>query len=118
MNKEGQKFFKTDKEVLRINQFHKDHVTKLPKGFKSLAYTEDSTPTHIVVSENGQCLSIQGHPEFSRDTMRDMIKIRMDNGALEHRLAQRALETLEDASPEMEDVWFAEKVLDFILDKI
>lgn len=83
-----------------------------------MAYAEDSTPTHITVSENGQCLSIQGHPEFSRDIMRDMIKIRMENDALERNLAQRTLETLDNAYPEMEDVWFAEKVLDFILNKL
>ncbi|GAA5817851.1 hypothetical protein MFLAVUS_011411 [Mucor flavus] len=118
LNKEGQRFFKTAKETLRINQFHKDHVIVLPKGFKTLAFTEHSTPTHIVVSDNLQCLSIQGHPEFSRDTMIDMIKIRIENGALEKHLAEAALESLENAYPEMEDVWFAEKVLDFILNKL
>lgn len=103
---------------MRINQFHKDHVIVLPKGFKTLAFTEHSTPNHIVVSENLQSLSIQGHPEFNRDTMIDMIKVRIKNGALDKHLAEAALESLENAYPEMEDVWFAEKVLDFILNKL
>jgi GMP synthase (glutamine-hydrolysing) len=82
-----------------------------------LASTNHS-PNQITISENGQCISIQGHPEFDRDLMRTMIKTRMDNGALDKDLSKRCLEQLENVSEEMEDVWFAERVLDFIKDKI
>lgn len=78
----------------------------------------DHSPNQITISENGQCISIQGHPEFDRDLMRKMIKTRMDNGALDKELSKKCLEQLESVSEEMEDVWFAERVLDFVKDKI
>ncbi|CAO3621239.1 unnamed protein product [Mucor hiemalis] len=102
LNDEGRKIFKSDKQILRLNQFHQDHVPVLPKGFKTLASTHHS-PNQIVVSENGQCISVQGHPEFDRDLMRTMIKTRMDNGALDEDLSKRCLEQLASVSEEMED---------------
>ncbi|KAI8636319.1 class I glutamine amidotransferase-like protein [Parasitella parasitica] len=114
LNQDGQSYFKTNKQHICINQFHQDHVSVLPIGYRSLAFTEGNTPNHVTVSDNGQCLTIQGHPEFSRDTMRTMLTVRRDTGVLQKDVANNALKILEDAPPEMADVWFAEKALDFI----
>ncbi|OBZ85759.1 putative glutamine amidotransferase-like protein C13C5.04 [Choanephora cucurbitarum] len=114
LTKEGQAFFKTDKPVIRINQFHQDHVIQLPPKYVTLGYTEGNTPHHLTASTNGQCLTIQGHPEFSRETMRTMIYYRKLSGVLKEEEADRFMHVTETAPPEMEDVWFAEKAIDFI----
>ncbi|CEP08721.1 hypothetical protein [Parasitella parasitica] len=114
LNQAGQSFFKTGKQNINIHQFHQDHVSVLPAGYRSLAFTTDNTPNHVTVSDNGQCLTIQGHPEFSRDTMRTMLTVRRDTGVLQKDVANEALERLENAPSEMEGVWFAERALDFI----
>ncbi|KAI8048323.1 class I glutamine amidotransferase-like protein [Gilbertella persicaria] len=118
LSKEGQEFFKTSKDSIRINQFHQDHVIQLPENYKTLGYTERNTPHHLTTSNNRQCLTIQGHPEFSRETMRTMIVARKATGVLKPEEADKFLHVLDNALPEMEDIWFAEKVLDFIMDNI
>lgn len=105
-------------DFIRIYQFHQDHVSVVPKGFKTLAFTEGNTPHHITVSENGQCITIQGHPEFEKETIATMIAVRRNTGVLETDYANRCLEILESEPLEMEDVWFIEKVLDFVLEKL
>lgn len=118
MNDEGKEFLKTDKDYIRIYQSHQDHVSVVPKGFKTLAFTKGNTPNQITVSENGQCITIQGHPEFERETITTMITVRRDTGVLETDFANRCLEILKSEPLEMEDVWFTEKVLDFVLEKL
>ncbi|OAC97580.1 hypothetical protein MUCCIDRAFT_157603 [Mucor lusitanicus CBS 277.49] len=118
LTEQGKKYLKTERDTIRINQFHQDHVSVLPNGYRSLAYTDGSTPNHITVSNNQQCFTIQGHPEFSRDTMRTMLTVRRDTGVLDKDMANRALDILANAPPEMEDVWFAERALDFICERL
>ncbi|KAL9556250.1 hypothetical protein MBANPS3_001975 [Mucor bainieri] len=118
VTEEGKKYLKSERDLIRINQFHQDHVSVLPDGYKSLAYTEGNTPNQITVSSNQQCFTIQGHPEFSRDTMHTMLTVRRDTGVLDKDMANRALDTLANAPPEMEDVWFAERALDFICERL
>jgi GMP synthase-like glutamine amidotransferase len=118
LNDEGKQILKTDKDFIRIYQFHQDHVSVVPKGFKNLAFTEGNTPNHITVSENGQCITIQGHPEFEKETITTMITVRKITGILEKDFANRCLETLASEPLEMEDVWFTERVLDFILGQL
>ncbi|KAI8369722.1 class I glutamine amidotransferase-like protein [Blakeslea trispora] len=114
LTREGQAFFKTDKTFIRINQFHQDHVIQLPPNYVALGYTEGNTPYHLTASLDGQCLTIQGHPEFSRETMRTMIIYRKLSGVLKPDEADHFLHVTETAPEEMEDVWFAEKAIEFI----
>jgi GMP synthase-like glutamine amidotransferase len=61
------------RESLRINQMHQDFVSKAPAGFNVFA----STPiceNHGMISGDKRVVSIQGHPEFSRDFMAGLIK--------------------------------------------
>ncbi|KAG2212705.1 hypothetical protein INT47_000682 [Mucor saturninus] len=118
LNSYGKEFFKTDKSKLRINQLHRDHVSVLPEGFKCLAFTKDNTDNHATVSDNRQCITIQGHPEFNRDTMKIVITKRTESGVLPEELSSKCLSTLAKIGPEMEDVWLVEKFLDFILNKL
>lgn len=114
LNENGKEALKTDKDTIRIYQFHQDHVFALPEGFKVLGYTDNNTENQITISEDGQCLTIQGHPEFSTRTMRTMIEKRKETGVLPSLFADTCLNILDNAPPEMESVWFVEKILDFI----
>lgn len=114
LNEKGKEYFKTDKETLRIYQFHQDHVYELADGFTTLGYTNNNTANQITVSKDGQCITIQGHPEFSRNTMKTMIQRRKETGILPGPFADTCLDLIESSPPDMESVWFVEKVLDFV----
>lgn len=70
-----------------------------------------------MVSDDGQCITIQGHPEFNRDTVRILINLRADAGVISRELADKELEKLEQAGPDMEDTWLVRHFLDFIQGK-
>ncbi|KAI9258506.1 class I glutamine amidotransferase-like protein [Sporodiniella umbellata] len=98
----------------KINQSHQDHVMQLPKGFKALAYT-DNTPHQIMISQEHRCISVQGHPEFSKETSRIMLERKSAQGVYPKDLAKRALEKLEAPELCMDDVWLSAKFLEFVL---
>lgn len=88
-------------------------MSVLPKGFVCLASTEN-TANHATVSENGQCITVQGHPEFNRDTMKIIIEKRTESGVLQKEQSAQWLNKLQSEGPEMEDVWLVEKFIEFI----
>lgn len=60
------------KSGLRINQMHQDVVTVAPTGFSIFASTD-------VCENHGMCyedrvVTIQGHPEFVPEFMRELLK--------------------------------------------
>ncbi|KAI8076803.1 class I glutamine amidotransferase-like protein [Halteromyces radiatus] len=114
----GKQFFHTDKQVLRLNQVHQDHVTELPIGFQCLATTSPHTPIHSMVSNDGQCITIQGHPEFNRDTVRILLNLRADAGVISRDFADLELGKLDQAGPDMEDTWLVQQFIDFIQGKL
>ncbi|KAI8066900.1 class I glutamine amidotransferase-like protein [Gongronella butleri] len=99
----------------RINQVHQDHVSELPAGFHSLATTAPHTPVHSLVSDDGQCLTIQGHPEFNRDTVRILLGLRADAGVIPREFAQREIDRLDTVSTDMDDLWLVQHFIDFLL---
>ncbi|KAI9484082.1 MAG: class I glutamine amidotransferase-like protein [Benjaminiella poitrasii] len=118
LTEQGKKFFKTDREFIKINQSHQDIVTVVPDSYRTLGFSKDNTPVQISASENKQCISIQGHPEYSRDTMMTLIRARMKQGTFEKDFAEKALDTLENAYKDVDDVWFCERMLEFVLNKL
>ncbi|KAI9307966.1 class I glutamine amidotransferase-like protein [Cunninghamella echinulata] len=113
----GKQFFKTDKSILRLNQVHQDHVSELPAGYQVLASTAH-TPIHSFLSADGQCITIQGHPEYNRDTVRMFLQFRRDAGIISREFAEKALAKLDSVGPEMEDVWLVCYFLDFLQGKL
>ncbi|KAI9028999.1 class I glutamine amidotransferase-like protein [Phycomyces nitens] len=113
---EGKETFQTDKE--HISQVHRDHVSKLPAGFKNLATTSPHTPIHSMISEDKQCISIQGHPEFNRDTVRILIEARIESGVLTKEEGNKFLENLSNASLEIEDIWLTKHFIRFLQGKL
>lgn len=115
LNQEGKQLFKTERDFIQLNEFHQDHVSALPKGFKTLAFSKDHTPNQIVVSENGQCITVQGHPEFNRGTIVSLIHVTRENETLTREFAESRLEILNNAPLKIQDVWLTEKIIDFVL---
>ncbi|KAG1099208.1 hypothetical protein G6F39_004843 [Rhizopus arrhizus] len=105
----GKTFFDTDRTFLRVNQFHQDHVSKLPDGFQTLAFTENNTPHHATVSDDRQCITVQGHPELNKDAVKIMVEKRKEAGIVPAQIADKALESLKMNGLNMEDVWLSEK---------
>ncbi|EIE78809.1 hypothetical protein RO3G_03514 [Rhizopus delemar RA 99-880] len=99
----------------RINQFHQDHVSKLPDGFQTLAFTENNTPHHATVSDDRQCITVQGHPELNKDAVKIMVEKRKEAGIVPAQVADKALEALKLNGLNMEDVWLCKKFLQFII---
>ncbi|KAI8879684.1 class I glutamine amidotransferase-like protein [Backusella circina FSU 941] len=106
---------RSGKEWERINQFHHDAVSVLPPGFQNLAFTPNNTAHQATVSDDRQCITIQGHPEFNRDTVTIMIESRKALGIIPPDVADQSLAILKEADEAMDDVWLVEKFIELVL---
>ncbi|KAI8992622.1 class I glutamine amidotransferase-like protein [Pilobolus umbonatus] len=114
LNTLGRQLLHTDKTFMKIHQFHRDHVSILPADFKSWAFT-DNTPNHATVSDDSQCITIQGHPEFNKDIMRKMIMKRIENGILTEEYGKACLDNLDKNNiTRMDDVWITDRFIEFL----
>lgn len=68
-----------------------------------------------MISDDKQCITVQGHPEFNKDTVKIMIEKRKELGIVSLEVADKALETLKTHGLNMEDIWLCEKFLQFVL---
>ena len=78
-------------EGLSIMAWHQDQVTRLPQDAKVLAST-DFCP-YAILSYADKALSVQPHPEFTENFVRDLIIARAD--VLPPDIAKKALEGLD-----------------------
>ncbi|KAJ8657171.1 hypothetical protein O0I10_007251 [Lichtheimia ornata] len=112
----GKQFLKTDKSSLRIHQVHQDHVEELPPNFHNLATTAPHTPFHGFVSDDYQCITIQGHPEYVRGFVKTVLTIRRDAGIVPKDYANEQLERLDSVPDNTKDnLWLVGRMIDFIL---
>ncbi|KAI5919819.1 class I glutamine amidotransferase-like protein [Camillea tinctor] len=81
---EGKRVLGLDKEDLLIQQMHQDIVHTNPEGVTLLART-DICPNQGMYSP-GRLLTVQGHPEFTDDMMRSILKVRLDGGIISQAL--------------------------------
>lgn len=98
---------------------HQDHVKDRPPNFHSLATTAPHTPVHGLLSDDYQCITVQGHPEYKRDAVRILLKLRRDAGIVPREYADQQLARLdkEDES-DSDDVWLVERFIDFLLGRV
>ncbi|KAI9495504.1 class I glutamine amidotransferase-like protein [Zychaea mexicana] len=100
----------------RMNQVHQDHVKTLPPGFHSLATTAPHTPIHSLLSDDNQCITVQGHPEFVRQVVRILLTLRRDAGIVPKEYADEQLAKMEKApTNDDDDEWMVSKFIDFVL---
>ncbi|KAI0016876.1 putative class I glutamine amidotransferase [Xylariomycetidae sp. FL0641] len=75
---EGKKVFGMDK--LAIHQMHRDAVLSFPPGAVHLAQTDVCQNQAMYIP--GRMISVQGHPEFTEDMVREILKLRKYGGIL------------------------------------
>ncbi|RYP91936.1 hypothetical protein DL770_001910 [Monosporascus sp. CRB-9-2] len=78
LNEEGKEFFGLEK--LRIHQMHRDAVLTHPPGVKILART-NICDTQVFYSPK-RLISVQGHPEFTEDMVREILEKRRYGGII------------------------------------
>ncbi|KAI0030093.1 class I glutamine amidotransferase-like protein [Vararia minispora EC-137] len=99
----GKRIFHTQENSLNIQQMHRDHVPEVPPSFHLLASTEVSKnqgmvrfafkapapglneplpPIHI--------LTVQGHPEFTKEIVHELVEARLASGIINSNVASQA----------------------------
>lgn len=76
--------------VQRIQQMHRDEVKALPPSSQRLASTP-SCPVQAMYSP-GRYITVQGHPEFTADIVREVCGVRHDTGLFSDGMYQDAVE--------------------------
>ena len=67
-----------------------------------------------MVSDNGQILTIQAHPEFESPYVKALLLRRQRLGILTDKFVQERLPSFEDQTVSVDSIWFGAKILDFI----
>ncbi|EAQ86382.1 hypothetical protein CHGG_07635 [Chaetomium globosum CBS 148.51] len=78
LSKEGRRVF--GGESLKMYQTHRDAVLELPRGVALLGRTEQCPIQSMYV--RGRLITVQGHPEYSRFIMSEMLRARHVAGAI------------------------------------
>jgi len=78
MTRVGREIFGRD--VLSINQMHRDVVTALPRGAANLGTSARCAIQGLFDEVEGRYLSIQGHPEFTPEIVAEILPVRRDAG--------------------------------------
>ncbi|KAJ1333179.1 glucosinolate gamma-glutamyl hydrolase [Microdochium nivale] len=92
LNDEGKKVFGRD--TLRIHQMHRDAVLTLPPGCTPLASTAACDIQAMYIP--GRMISVQGHPEFTEDMVREILQLRKYGGVLADDIFQDGMRRVAD----------------------
>jgi len=109
LTKRGQEIF--GRPSLALHQMHRDAVYEFPEGVEKLAYTEKCDVQAMYLSK--KFITVQGHPEFTEDIVRDLLVARHDTGIFDD-------ETFADAMGRVDKyhdgVFVCQAFLRFLLD--
>ncbi|KAI1177918.1 putative class I glutamine amidotransferase [Nemania sp. FL0916] len=75
---EGKRIFGMEK--MSIHQMHRDAVLSAPAGVAQLARTDVCATQAMYVP--GQLISVQGHPEFTEEMVRELLNARKSSGII------------------------------------
>ncbi|MCV6604312.1 MAG: GMP synthase [Porticoccaceae bacterium] len=96
------------RETLNLIVSHQDQVTALPANAEVLA-SSDFCPNYMM-QLGGHLLSVQGHPEFSKSYISDLMECRRDRIP-----AQRIDEALDSLRQDVDDQLMARWITDFLV---
>ncbi|KAF7860386.1 hypothetical protein EAF04_008512 [Stromatinia cepivora] len=98
-------------ESLNIFQVHKDMVYEYPEEVEQLAYTDKCATQGMYIK--GRLMTMQGHPEFTKEIVREVLEARHASGIFDD-------ETFEDAmsrvNKDHDGVKVAQAFLKFIME--
>ncbi|KAI8904455.1 class I glutamine amidotransferase-like protein, partial [Gorgonomyces haynaldii] len=85
LNDDGKRVF--GREWLDIQEMHQDHVSVVPPGFTVLGATA-ICPVQVMQKSN--IVTLQGHPEFKHEFVKQLISIRTNKGIFTEDQQDRA----------------------------
>jgi GMP synthase-like glutamine amidotransferase len=94
-----------------IHQMHRDSVYECPEGVEELAYTEKCRIQGMYVSK--RLLTVQGHPEFTGDIVRELLIARHKSGIFDDDLFQ---DGIDRADKNQDGVVVAQAFIRFLLE--
>ncbi|KAK4754960.1 hypothetical protein SAY87_008717 [Trapa incisa] len=83
---------------LAIIECHQDEVWEVPAGAEIIAFSEKTGVEMFMLG--GHVMGIQGHPEYTKDILCNLIDRLLDNGCIERGFAEDAKLALEVSEPD------------------
>ncbi|KAL2020458.1 hypothetical protein VTK56DRAFT_8424 [Thermocarpiscus australiensis] len=77
------------RETLRVQQMHRDQVFSVPAGAELLASTDKCANHGFVIPR--RVITVQGHPEFTEDIMREILESRHETRLLTDEVFQSGM---------------------------
>ncbi|CAG8977966.1 hypothetical protein HYALB_00001847 [Hymenoscyphus albidus] len=87
LTKKGQELF--GQPSLALHQMHRDIVYEYPEGVEELAYTDKCSVQGMYAAK--RLLTVQGHPEFNGDIMKEIMTLRHAQGIFDDAILEDAL---------------------------
>jgi GMP synthase-like glutamine amidotransferase len=106
----GKKILGTERDTLRLQSVHQDHVVDVPVGFECLASTELS-PIQMIWKKN-HIFCVQAHPEFPSGLVCELILKRKASGVIPVEVADAALARADRAD---DSDWLGGWIVTFML---
>lgn len=82
------------KEVMKIQQMHRDSVSSIPAGAEPLAESDVCAVQGLVVP--GKAMTVQGHPEFTEAIVRELLEARRTTGVISDELYRSGMARVGD----------------------
>ncbi|KAI8565754.1 hypothetical protein RHMOL_Rhmol03G0285900 [Rhododendron molle] len=90
-----------DQEIppaLSIIECHQDEVWEVPEGAEVIAFSDKTGVEMFTIGDH--ILGIQGHPEYTKDILNNLIDRLLTNGCIEKGFAEDVKSQLEIAEPD------------------
>ncbi|XP_015081895.1 gamma-glutamyl peptidase 3-like [Solanum pennellii] len=84
--------------ALSIIECHQDEVWEVPKGAEIVAISEKTNVEMFTMGDH--ILGIQGHPEYTKDIVSNLIDRLLSNGSIQSEFAEAAKSKLYKADPD------------------
>ncbi|KAJ6355329.1 hypothetical protein OIU77_005837 [Salix suchowensis] len=83
---------------LSIIECHQDEVWEVPSGAEVIAFSDKTGVEMFAIGDH--ILGIQGHPEYTKDILHNLIDRLLNNNSIESAFAENAKVRLEIAEPD------------------
>ncbi|TPX30625.1 hypothetical protein SmJEL517_g05854 [Synchytrium microbalum] len=110
---EGSSILRTSKPHFALQYSHQDHVSLLPPGFKILA-SNSICPVEAMCKDD-KILAVQGHPEFTPNVLRCILKYRHSIGIFTDEFYNKSLSTIDKP---LDSLWMGRKFIGFLVGNI
>jgi len=109
LTKRGQEIF--GRSALALHQMHRDAVFSLPPEVESLAYTSSCAVQSMYIPNH--LLTVQGHPEFTEEIMRELLETRHKSGIFDDEMFRDSMSRVDKYQ---DGVVVASTFLQFVLE--